>query len=151
MTGGYIFTLSTLAGGGRDTHLRSRWGGGGYPVQVLMVGEGVPPGQVLMVPPAIKTWLGYSPTLGWGTPSTIKTWLGYPPPDLGWGTPPTIKTWLGYPPPPTHPLDSSSIASTCYAAGGMPLAFTQEDFLVLFEYSENFGHLHTGSSFLTIS
>ena len=29
----------------------------------------------------------------------------------GWGTP-------------------TSIAGTCYAAGGMPLAFTQEDFLV---------------------
>ena len=25
----------------------------------------------------------------------------------------------------------SSIESTCYAAGGMPLVFTQEDFLVL--------------------
>ena len=29
------------------------------------------------------------------------------------------------------PIRQSSIASTCYAAGGVPLAFTQEDFLVL--------------------
>ena len=37
--------------------------------------------------------------------------------------------WMGVTPPlPTH--RDSSIASTCYAAGGMPLAFTQEDFLV---------------------
>ena len=42
----------------------------------------------------------------------------------------------GTPPPPgldgVHPppIRQSSIASTCYAAGGMPLAFTQEDFLV---------------------
>ena len=28
----------------------------------------------------------------------------------------------------------NSIACTCYAAGGMPLAFTQEDFLVYFNY-----------------
>ena len=32
---------------------------------------------------------------------------------------------MGYLPPPP-----SSIASTCYMVGGMPLAFTQEDFLV---------------------
>ena len=32
--------------------------------------------------------------------------------------------------PPT-PIRQSSVASTCCAAGGMPLAFTQEDFLVL--------------------
>ena len=29
-------------------------------------------------------------------------------------------------------IAQSRIASTCYAAGGVPLAFTQEDFLVLF-------------------
>ena len=45
----------------------------------------------------------------WGTPQPGLD--GYPP-DLERGTPP-------------------SIASTYYAAGGMPLAFTQEDFLVL--------------------
>ena len=47
---------------------------------------------------------------------------GYPPRpglDGGWGTPPT----------PT-PIRQSSLASTCYPAGGMRLAFTQEDFLI---------------------
>ena len=44
----------------------------------------------------------------------------YPQPGLdGWG-------YLGYP-----PIRQNSIASTCYPAGGMPLAFTQEDFLVI--------------------
>ena len=115
--------------------------GGGYPSEVLtMGGTWVPP-------PHIKAWLGY-PRPWDGVPPTIKTWLGYPPtpwdgvpPQPGMGYPP-IKTWLGYPPPwdgvppptwdgvPPLPPRQSSIASTCYAAGGMPLAFTQEDFLV---------------------
>ena len=47
--------------------------------------------------------------------------------------------WLGLgtpPPPPSQdwrvppPLRQNSRASTCYAAGGMPLAVTQEDYLV---------------------
>ena len=36
--------------------------------------------------------------------------------------------WMGTSPP--TPIRQSSIASTCYSANGMPLAFTQEDFLV---------------------
>ena len=78
--------------------------------------------------------MGYPPNLGWGTP-----------PDLGWGTPQTWDevpplTWDRVPPrhgtgyPPTWdgvpPPRQISIASCCYTAGGMPLAFTQEDFLV---------------------
>ena len=70
----------------------------------------------------------------------------YPVPGLGRGGTPS-QVWvggypvpgLGSPPPP--PIAQSSIASTCYAAGGVPLAFTQENFLVssnlfvlLFEY-----------------
>ena len=66
---------------------------------------------------------------------------GYPPgPGLvgGGGFPPTRPGWWGVLPPPPPGLDGvppplirqSSIASTCYPAGGMPLAFTQEDFLV---------------------
>ena len=52
-----------------------------------------------------------------GTPSQV--WVGgYPISGLG-----------GVPPP--------SIASTCYAAGGMPLAFTQGDFLVAFIFCVN--------------
>ena len=66
----------------------------------------------------------------------------YPIPGLDGGTPSQVQAG-GYPgvPPPAPPpgLDGvtpppsgySSIASTYYAAGGMPLAFTQEEFLVL--------------------
>ena len=38
--------------------------------------------------------------------------------------------WGGYPISRPPPIAQSTIASTCYAAGGVPLAFTQEDFLV---------------------
>ena len=37
-----------------------------------------------------------------------------------------------FPPTSTARVGTSTTASTCYAAGGMPLAFTQEDFLVVF-------------------
>ena len=93
--------------------------GGGYPVPSL--GRGVPqprsgrggtPSQVS--PEGDKG----PPVLEWGYPPG--SGMGYPPPDLGWGTP---QTWDRVPSP--------SIGSTCYAVGGMPLAFTQEDFLVI--------------------
>ena len=56
---------------------------------------------------------------------------GVTPTDLGGGT----QVWV----PPRHgmgypPTRQISIASTCYMAGSMPLAFTQEDFLVKIEY-----------------
>ena len=97
--------------------------GGGYPSQVLMVGGtwGTPNlgwgtthhQDLVRVPP---TTLGWStpPDLGWGTPHYQD--LSGVPPILGWGTPPFTR--------------QSSIVSTYYAAGGMALAFTQEDFLV---------------------
>ena len=51
-----------------------------------------------------------------------------PPPGPGWGAPhPPTWTWMGGCPPTPH---RNNIACTCYAAVGMPLAFTQEDFLV---------------------
>ena len=62
---------------------------------------------------------------------------GYPQPGLDggrgtWGNPPPARSgWCGGGTPSTPPpIGQSSIVSTCYAAGGMPLAFTQEDFLV---------------------
>ena len=69
------------------------------------------------------------PPLRGCTPSQVRTG-GYPIQDQGggtpsrtrWGTP--IRTGWGTPPPVRRQI------STCYAAGGMPLAFTQEDFLV---------------------
>ena len=136
-------------GWGGVPHPRSRWGdthprsgrypisGGGYPIPVGRV-----PGE----PPTRSGWWGYP-----GTPQTRSGWWG----GHTWGTPSTRSGWgtpqpgldgggiLGVPSPPGPGLDGdggtpdqvwirqSSIASTCYAVGGVPLAFTQEDFLVL--------------------
>ena len=92
-------------------------------------------------PPPVQVRMEYPPTRsGWGTPQTcdevppLDLGQGTPPLDLGQGTPPdlgqgTLPPDLGWGTPPTW-----DIASTCYAAGGMPLAFTQEDFLVEFEF-----------------
>ena len=58
---------------------------------------------------------------------------GYPIPGLdgGGGVPHPRSGWCGgVPGVPPLPTRQSSIASTFYAAGGVPLAFTQEDFLV---------------------
>ena len=132
---------------------------GGYPIQGLdrrgtwstldQVRMGYPltprpgtrstPDQVRMgYPYPPRPGMGYPPDLGQGTPWT---WdrvppgpgTGYPPPpkDLRWCTP---ETWDEYPPRPGMGYPHS-IASTCYEAGGMPLAFTQEDFLVMFIFS----------------
>ena len=100
---------------------------GDTPSQVCM-GRGVPhpadrgvpipglDGGYPGVPPS-KDWKGYPPTrTGWGTPLV-----------LGWGTPHPVLDGV-LPPPP--PIRQSGKASTYYATGGMPLAFTQEDFLV---------------------
>ena len=140
MTGRYCFhrCLSVnISGGGTPSQV---WVGG-TPSQVWLVGgthlrsRGYPRN-----PP--KPEMGYPPDMGWGTPGpgtgTPQTWDGVPPTpprhgtgspqtwgtpwDMGWGTPPDLR-W-GIPP------KQISIASTCYTAGGMPLAFTQEDFLV---------------------
>ena len=93
-------------------------------------------------------WWGVLPTMtGWGisqarsglwvegTP-THHDWMRYPSwPGLdGGGYPPTMTEWVsptmtGWGTPSPHP--PTSIASTCYAAGDMPLAFMQEDFLVI--------------------
>ena len=83
---------------------------GTYPHQVRM-GEGypkVPPHQVRMGEGVLQDT--------------------YPPPRSGWGDPP--------PPPPPHRPGQGSCGylgpRTCFTAGGMPLAFTQEDFLVTY-------------------
>ena len=103
------------------------------------------------------------PRSGWGVPPT-QNWMGYPPLGLNGVLP--IQDWMGYPlsrtglgtsscpeldmgtflppcqgldgePPPPPVRRQSSKASICYAAGGMPLAFTQDDFLV-------YRNVHTG-------
>ena len=50
---------------------------------------------------------------------------------------------MGYP----TPIRQNSIASTCYPAGGMPLAFMQEDFLVLSIYLSEWTFLPKTGSF----
>ena len=76
--------------------------GGTYPGQVQMGGGGTP--RYIPHPPARSGQ-------GRGVPQGT-----YPQPGQGEGVPQGT-----YPPRPR----------TCYTAGGMPLAFTQEDFLVL--------------------
>ena len=153
MREGHIFSLSTLAGGGGGYPVPGL-GRGGSPSQVW-VGEypissrgvphprygwwggvpGEPPDQVWMVGRGIQgTHLTRS---GWwgggGYRPTRSGWWRVPgvPPNQVWmvrvGVPPN-QVWMGggYPPP----IRQSSIASTCYVAGGLPLAFTQEDCLV---------------------
>ena len=100
------------------------WGGGGTTSQVWVGGYPI-------------SGLGRGgPGGGGGTPSQVQVG-GYPIPGPGRGGTPSQVQVGGYPIPgpgrgvPVVP--PPGIASTCYgyAAGGMPLAFTQEDFLVI--------------------
>ena len=94
--------------------VRPRRGGGILQSQVLSHGPwsqvlcmGYPPGQDRIKYPLAR--------LGYPQPG-----LGYPP-GQGMGCPQSE--------PPLSP-SQNSIISTCYTAGGMPLAVTQEDFLM---------------------
>ena len=136
---------STLAGWG-DTP--SQVWPGGYPM-----GWGTPQTWDRVPPP---------PDLGWGTP--LRPGMAVPPSDLGWCHPSSAGPGMGYTPGPGTGYPSQTwdwvppwtwdgvlppgpgtgyppprIAITCsgYAAGGIPLAFTQEDFLVFYFYIEN--------------
>ena len=138
------------SGQGGVLYLRS--GQGGHPIPGLHREGGTPS----PAPPHEQVWMGYPPDLGWGTPQTWdrvpldlgpgippnlglgtpqpwdqvppQTW-DWVPPNLGWGTPPDLvppRPGTRYPPhlgPGTPP----GIVSTCYVAGGMSLAFMQED------------------------
>ena len=85
-------------------------GGGGYPMSGLDRGR---------VPHPRSRWGGV-------TPSQVQLGGG------GYTRVPPIQDWIGYLPVQTPPPPSAiSNVNTCYAAGGVPLAFTQEDFLVL--------------------
>ena len=88
-------------------------GRGGYPIQLM----GGTPSQDQAGGISQPADRGYHiPGPGKGTPSMI-----------GWGTPCPRLDGV-HPPPPIRRLISK--ANTCYEAGGVPLAFTQEDFLV---------------------
>ena len=133
------------------------WGGGTWPG---LDGGGIPLSQAWMV--GGIPWPGLDGGGTWGYPLARHGWWGVPQPGLdggglpspsparsGWwgGTPARSVCWEGYPPgqvwmvggypryPPHPPIRQSSIASTCYVAGSMPLAFTQEDFLVLLKFT----------------
>ena len=59
---------------------------------------------------------------------------GVPQPGQDGGTPPPRLDWMGYMLAPL-PTRQSSNESICYAMGGMPLGFTQEDFLSRVNFS----------------
>ena len=146
MKEGNVFSLFTLCGGRGVVPIPGP--DGRYPILLMERGErGLPhPRSRLGVPHARSGWgvpLSRSrqrvpyPRFGWGVthpadrgypvvPSphshprldgapTIQDWMGYL----------SILDWNGYPP------SSISKVSTCYPPGGVPLAFKQEDFLVL--------------------
>ena len=72
----------------------------------------------------VHIWGGVTPSGRWGVPPHHQDSMGYPPPS-------GLDGWMG-----VLPI-SGSRASTCYAAGGIPLALTQEDFLVSIGYFVN--------------
>ena len=126
-SGGY--PIPGLAGGYPIPGLGRGRRRGGYPIQ------GLDRGGYLGYPPD-GGYLGYPQTRsGWGIPPTRSGWGKPPgpgmgsPANLGWDNPP--QTWDRVPPPDLG-------WGTCYAAGGMPLAFTQEDFLVNISFQKVF-------------
>ena len=92
--------------------------------------------------PPVQDWMGYPPVQDWMVYPSSQDWMGYPSPRLDGLSP--IQDWMGYPPPIRRLI---SKASTCYAAGGVPLAFRQEDFLV----NRKFGVLINGADILVAS
>ena len=79
--------------------------------------------------------------IGGGYPSQVS--IGYPIPHWDWMGVSPVRTRWGYP----HrdwmggtPRKQNSRVSTCYATGGMPLVFKQEDFLAFF-FKTSVGHL----------
>ena len=127
-----VCVCSTFRGGGSSPTIQTWPGGsvgGGYPRS----GLGGTPSQVQMVGgiPS-QVWMvggGYPiPGLDGGIPRVDvpmvphHDWMGYPH-HHDWMEYSPNHDWMGYPPP-------NSKASTCYVVGSMPLAFTQEDFLV---------------------
>ena len=131
LDGGGEFLIPGLDGGGTPSQIWT----GGYPIPDLDRG-GTIPGLDRGVPHPRSG--GRYPRTGWGTPQSktgwgtpTQDWIGYPPLGLD-GVPPPIQVWMGYGYPVRR---QSSLASTCYTKGSMPLAFMQEDFLVWFMLS----------------
>ena len=105
-------------------HLRSKVGGTPSQRGGTLARSGGTPSQVCRGGvPHLRSEVGGYPISGLGGVPQSGLDGGYPgyPPTLRWGTPPR----------------QISIASTCYAVGGMPLAFTQEDFLVQTDFDKS--------------
>ena len=98
-----------------------------YIYMLFSTGRGVLPNS-----PDRREYPHEVPIGGGGTPAR-SVWVTPPPPiGIGWWYP-LQQDRMGYPTPPSPPPPprrQSSITSTCYVTGGMPLAFMQEDFLV---------------------
>ena len=162
--------VSVQLGGGT----RSSLGWGGYPIQPWMGGYPIQPWMGWGLPnsaldggvpnPALdggdtRSSLGGgvpNPALDGGYP--IQPWTGgYP--NLGWEVPhlisgrgvshPISRGGYPIPSPGRYPRYPPRIASTCYgyAAGSVPLTFTQEDFLVLLATAFLFSHTMVSTGF----
>ena len=160
-----LFVSSHLDWGGVP-HPRPRWGGevphpksgqGRYPIPGLGGGTpGYPPwpgldaGGVPRVPPSQVWMVGGTqgtpwPGLDGGGVPRVPLWPGldgggYSLARSGWWGVPEVPPLPGLDGVLSTPIRQSSIASTCYLAGGMPLAFTQEDFLVLHKMWSTYIH-----------
>ena len=127
--------LSDLAGGypGGGTLLRGTLLGGTLPwVPPSDLARGTPAGGYLTSGTPVRPGCGVPgrvPTIrpGWGGTLAGVPWWGYP----ASGTP--IRPGQGVPLPGGYPT-SGNRWSARYTAVGMPLAFTQEDFLVCFGF-----------------
>ena len=152
----HVSVCPHLGGGGYPSQVQI----GGYASQVQW---GVPPhrtwlgGTPPQVPPSDlaegypyqggtphQTWVGGTPAGGYpisGTPLSDLAGdtlggggvlhLGYPPIGPGWGGTPPSDLGRGV---PLYPPSPRNRWSTWYAALGMPLAFTQEDFRILIHF-----------------
>ena len=107
---------------------------GGSQVSFFLGGRGVP---------GLRFWGGPRSQIFWGGPRSQIFWGGPRSQIFGGGYPVSVKgkffdTRFGLIHVQTGKRDDppSTIARNCYgyAAGGMPLAFTQEDFLVYCQY-----------------
>ena len=94
---------------------------------ICWLGGGTPSGPTGGTPsfPTGTSWQGVPWALD-GVPPPHGDWMGYPSFETGWGYPLPIGTGWGTLPPPCRQIRRQSN----YLAGGMPLVFTQEDFLV---------------------
>ena len=134
--GGFVPIWLADGEGGREVIPSQVWMGEGYPIPGLdgvpyprskwgvphpMSRQGVPHHRSIFgVPHPRSRW-------GGGVPH-LRSGQGYPHPRSGRGYSSPHREWMGVPPPQIR--RQISIASTCYATSGVPLAFTQEGFFV---------------------